>query len=196
MLEILQNYINLHPYVGLIIVFIGIIITNIFPVMIFVYPDIFIFLGLFLAVKFFPWYVVWVVLVFGAFIWEIISYFIWSNFWNKILKFKFFQNQKIIEWIANMKNNSGKYFLIWKLIPGVVRVAPVVAWIIKMEIKKFLLLDFIMIIYGITYFFVVWLIGFNMLQHFLGDYVWYVVSFIILAYIFWEYYKRRIKKDL
>ena len=171
------------------------IIANIFPVMFFLYPDIFIFLWIFLATKFLPWWIPYLLLIIWAFIGETISYFIWYKYWEKILNHKFIKNnQKIIKLVEKIKKNQIKTLIVGKLIPWVVRIMPVVSWAIKMDLKKFLIINFLMIVYGITYLFVVWLVGFKIALHFLGEKAWYLLIVLVVWYLVFEYVRRRKEK--
>ena len=46
-----------------------------------------------------------------------------------------------------MKANPVKTLIIGKLIPGIVRIVPVLDGALKMDFNKFLIIDFLMIIY-------------------------------------------------
>jgi len=194
MLEHLQILAQNNIIVWLIITFIGMIIANIFPIMFFLYPDIFIFLWIFLATKFVPVRVPYILLIIWAFIGETISYFIGYKYWDKILTHKFIQNnEKIIKFVEKLKNNQVKTLVIGKLIPWIVRVIPVISWAIKMDLKKFLIINFFMIVYGITYLFIVWLVWFKLALHFLGEKAWYLLIVIVIWYLIFEYIRRKRK---
>ena len=188
-LHILQNFAANHIQLGLIITFVWMIIANIVPITFVLYPDIFVFLGIFLASKFFPWWIPWLVLIFWAFLGEIISYYIGYKFWVKILEKDFFQKENVKSWIDKLKKNQVKTLLMWKLIPWIVRIIPVLAGSIKMDFKKFLFYDFLMIVYWISYLFLVWIVGLKVALHFFWDRVWYVFPILVIWYLLWEYFK-------
>ena len=192
MLENLQLLAQHNITLWIFITFFWMIIANIFPIMFFIYPDIFIFLWIFLATKFLPVWIPYILLILWAFIWETISYFIWYKYGDKILTHKFIKNnKKIIELVEKIKKNQVKTLIIWKLIPGVVRLIPVVSWAIKMDLKKFLIVNFLMIVYGITYLFVVWLVWFKIAFKFLWEKAWYLLIVIVVWYLIFEYVRRR-----
>jgi len=64
-----------------------------------------------------------------------------------VLEKEIFQKENIKTWIEKMKANPVKTLIIGKLIPGIVRIVPVLAGALKMDFKKFLIIDFLMIIY-------------------------------------------------
>ena len=197
LLHTLQNFASNHVELWLFITFVWMIISNIVPITFVLYPDIFVFLGIFLAIKFFPWWIPWLALIFWALIWEIISYFIWYKYGIKLLEKNFFQKKNIKILIRKLKSNQVKMLIIWKLIPAIVRFIPVLAGAIKMDFKKFLFYDFLMIIFGISYLFLVWIMGLKVALHFFGEKVWYVFPVLVMWYLGWEYYKSRqkIKED-
>ena len=173
--------------------FVWMIVSNIVPIMAVLYPDIFVFLWIFLATKFVPWWIPWLGLIFGALIGEVISDFLWYKYWVKVLEKDFFQKENIKTWIEKMKDNPVKTLIIGKLIPGIVRIVPVLAGALKMDFKKFLIIDFLMIIYWISYLFLVWMVWFHIALHFLWEKVWYLFPLLILIYLIWEYLKNKKK---
>jgi membrane protein DedA with SNARE-associated domain len=64
---------------------------------------------------------------------------------------------------------------------------------LKMDFKKFLIIDFLMIIYWISYLFLVWMVWFHIALHFLWEKVWYLFPLLILIYLIWEYLKNKKK---
>jgi len=195
MLEQLQILSQNNISIWLAIMFFWMIIANIFPIMFILYPDIFIFLWIFLATKFLPWWIPYLLLIIWAFIWESISYFIWYKYWEKILQHKLIKNnKKVIKILEKIKENQVKTLVIWKLVPGIVRIIPVISGAIKMDLKKFLLFNFLMIVYWISYLFIVWIIGLKIALHFLWEKAWYIIIPLVIIYIFYEYLKRRRKK--
>jgi len=191
LLHTLQNFASSHIELGLLITFVWMIIANIVPITFVLYPDIFVFLGIFLATKFLSWWIPWLILIFAALIGEIISYFIWYKYWVKVLEKDFFQKENVKPWIEKLRNNQIKTLIIGKMLPGVVRFIPILAGAIKMDFKKFLIYDFLMIVYGISYLFLVWIVGLKVALHFFWEKVWYIFPILVIGYLVWEYYKNR-----
>ncbi len=190
-LVMLENFSSDHILLWLIVLFFWMLISNIIPITFIIYPDIFVFLWIFIAAKLLPWRIPWIILIIWAFIWETISYFIWLKYWKKILKHKFFKNKKTNIRISKLKKNQTKTFIVWKLIPWIVRFIPFFAWIIKFDFNKFLILDFLMIIYWISYLFIVRLVWIKIAINFLWDIVRIILPIIIIIYLIVEYHRNK-----
>jgi len=187
MLHTIQTFAVNHIILWQIIIFFWILITNIVPVMFFFYPDIFIFISVFLVKNWLiSWYIPWLLLIIWALIWEYISFFIWKMYWKKILEHKYFQKDLIKKWVEKLYKNGVKTLIIWKIIPWVWWFIPVLSWITNLETKKFIFWDFIMIIYAISWVFFTWLIW----LHFAEKIFWPIVRTILwwcfIIYVIWH----------
>lgn len=178
--QIVQNNIVLWEF----IIFFWILITNIVPIMFFVYPDVFIFISVFIVKQnLLVWYVPFIILIFWAWIGEIISYYIWRKYWVKILNYKFFQKDISKKWIEKLKKNSVKTLIIWKVLPAIGWFIPVLSWITKMDPKKFVILDLIMIVVAISGVYFTWLIWAHFLQKWFWTKIWFILWTIFIVYI-------------
>jgi len=169
-------------------------ISNIVPITFFILPDIFVFLWIFMAVKLVSWWIPWALLILGAIIWESISYFVWYKYGDKILKMRVFKSSFAKSFIEKIKKNQVKYFIIWKFTPWLMRIVPFSAGLIKMDFKKFLFYNFIMIVYWISYLFIVWIVWFKVALHFLWENAIYLFAVAVIIYLWWEIWKRKNKK--
>jgi len=190
--QIAQNNIILWEF----IIFFWILITNIVPIMFFLYPDVFIFIAVFIVKQnLLVWYVPFIILIFWAWIGEIISYYIWRKYWVKILDYKIFQKDISKKWVEKLKKNSVKTFIIWKVLPAVGWFIPVLSWIIKMDPRKFVILDLIMITIAISGVYFTWIIWAHFLQKWFWIKIWFILWAIFIIYIIGHLiYEFKIKK--
>ncbi len=180
----IQVFATNHIILWQLVIFFWILITNIVPLMFFIYPDVFIFISVFLIKnRILPWYIPWWLLIIWAFIWEYISFYIWKKYWIHILDHKFFQKGLSKKWIGKLKENWIKTLIIWKMLPWIWWFIPVLSGITKLDTKKFLILDFIMILYGISLVFFSWLLWLNVAEEWFGKKVWFIIWWILIIYI-------------
>lgn len=188
--EVLKIFILNHEILGNIVVFILIIISNIFPLMFFILPDIAVFLWIFIAKKITVWYIPYILLIVWAFIWEFISYLIWYKYWYKILEHKYLQKDLLQNWIQKLKKNPIKILILWKITPWITRFIAVLSWCLKTDIKKYAIINLIMLIYSISFMFVVWLVWINFLWKYIKeDYIWYSIFWILILYAIYHIYQ-------
>jgi len=192
-LEVLQVFALNHIILWNIITFAMIVITNIFPIMFFVIPDIAIFLWIFIAKKITVWYIPYILLIIWAFLWEFISYYMWYKYWYKILEHKFLKKDIIQKWINKLKEHPIKTLILWKLTPWVTRFIAILSGSLKTEPIKFSIINLIMIVYSISWMFLVRLIWISFLEKYLWEYIWYILFIGLIIYIFYHIYK--IKKN-
>ena len=188
-LEVLQNLALNHIILGNLITFVLMIVTNIFPIMIFIYPDIAIFLWVFIAKEITIWYIPYIILIIWAFIWEFISYLIWYRYWHKILEHRFLKKNIAKKWIEKLKQKPIKTLIIWKLLPWIVWIIPILSGALKTNPVKFTIVDLIMIIYSISLMFLVRLIWISFLERYLWKHIRYIVFIGIILYVFYHIYK-------
>ncbi len=193
----IQTFAANHLILWQLIIFFWILITNIVPVMFFFYPDIFVFISVFLIQNWIlPWYIPWGLLIVWAFIWEYISFYIWKKYWIHILEHKFFQKDLSKKWIEKLRKNWVKTLIIWKLLPWVWWFIPVLSWITKIDTKKFLIWDFIMITYAVSAVFFSWLVWLHFAEQWFWKKVWFILWWILIIYIIWHLiYEFKFKKD-
>ncbi len=187
-MEFLKTFILDNAILWDIIVFSIMLITNIFPVMIFILPDIAIFLWIFIANKVSVWYVPYILLIIWAFLWELISYFMWYKYWKKILQHKLLKKDIVDTWVRKLKQHRIKTLIIWKLIPWVMWFMPVLSWTIKINPILFSIINFIMIIYSISLMFFIWTTWLELLENYVWEYIWYLLFTILLIYIVYHIY--------
>ena len=193
----IQTFAANHLILWQLIIFFWILITNIVPVMFFFYPDIFVFISVFLIKNWIvSWYIPWWLLIVGAFIWESISFFIWKKYWIHILDHKFFKKDLAQKWLEKLRKNWVKTLIIWKLLPWVWWFIPVLSWITKIDTKKFLIWDFIMITYAVSAVFFSWLVWLYFAEQWFWKKVWFILWWILIIYIIWHLiYEFKFKKD-
>lgn len=190
----LENIVINNLTVWYVILILWMAISNIVPITFFLLPDIFVFLWIFIAVKLAPWRIPWSLLVIGALIGESISYLIWYKYWSRLLKLKMFKSSVGKKFFEKIKKNQIKFFIIWKLTPWLMRIVPFTAGVIKMDFKKFLLCNFIMIVYWISYLFIVWIAWFKVALHFLWKNAIYLFIVAIIVYLWWKIWQRKNKE--
>lgn len=193
MQEVLQHFILNHEILWNIVIFILMTISNIFPIMFFILPDIAIFLWIFIAKKMTVWYIPYILLIVWAFIWEFISYLIWYKYWYKILEHKYLQKDIVQKWINKLEQNPIRILIIWKITPWVSRFIAVLSGCLKTNPIKYAIVNFIMVIYGISSIFLVWLVWINFLWQYIKEqYIWYSILWILVLYgIFYIYKMKR-----
>jgi len=188
----MENFVLNHIKLGLIIIFLWMITTNIFPIMFFILPEIFIFLWIFLA-KHIAWYIPYIFIILWAIIWEQINFYLWYKNWEKILNTKFFQKDISQKYIKKLKKHQIKTIIIWKLIPWIIWIIPILSGVIKMNPWKFFILNSIMITIAITNMFLIWYFGISIWEKYLWPNI-YVVIWVILIFILLVHLVKIIKK--
>jgi len=193
----IQTFAMNHLILWQLVVFFWILLTNIVPVMFFLYPDIFIFISIFLVKKWIlMWYIPWWLLIVWAFIWEYISFYIWKKYWVHILEHKYFQKDISKKWIKKLEQNWVKTLIIWKVLPWIWWFIPVLSGITKMDTKKFLFWDFVMITYAVSAVFFSWLLWLHFAEQWFGKKVWFIIWWLLIVYIIWHLiYEFKIKKN-
>lgn len=197
LVEFLQNLATNHVILWHLVMSLIMFASNIVPVMFFIYPDIALLFGVFLAKKVvvWYWYIPYILLILWAYLWEIISFYIWKKYWNKILDYKFFKKDVSKKRIERFHRNSIKTLIIWKLVPWVVWFIPVFSWITKMDSKKFLIINLIMVTYSISMTFLFMLLGVNLLEKHIWERVRIAIWVLLAIYIIWHLiYEFKIKK--
>ncbi len=180
----IQVFATNHIILWQLVIFFWILITNIVPLMFFIYPEIFIFISIFLVKNWIlPWYSSWWLLIIWAFIWEYISFYIWKKYWIHILDHKFFQKGLSKKWIGKLKENWIKTLIIWKMLPWIWWFIPVLSGITKLDTKKFIFWDFIMITCAISTVFFSWLVWLHFAEEWFGKKVWFIIWWILIIYI-------------
>jgi len=188
----MEIFIASHINLWLIIIFFWMIITNIFPIMFFILPEIFIFWGIFLA-KHINWYIPYLAIVLWAIIWEQINFYLGYKYWKKILKTKFFQHNLVEKYMNKLKNNQVKTIIIWKLIPGVIWIIPILSGILKINPIKFFIINSIMITLAILNMFLIWYFGIYVWEKFLWKNI-YIITWIFILFLFFFHLFKIIKK--
>ena len=188
----MHHFISQHIYLWLGLIFGWMLVTNIFPIMFFVLPEIFIFLWIFLA-KFLPWYIPYLSIVLWAIIWEWINFYLWYKYWEKILEKKFFQKDLVKTYIEKLKNNPVKTLVIWKLIPGVIWIIPILSWVIKMNPWKFMITNSVMVAFSIFNMFLIWYFWISIFEKYFWPKV-YIVIWILLVILLIYHAIKIIKK--
>jgi len=188
----MYNFVSKHIYLWLGLIFGWMLVTNIFPVMFFVLPEIFIFLWIFLS-KFLPWHIPYLSIVLWAIIWEWINFYLWYKYWEKILEKKFFQKDLVKTYIKKLKNNPIKTLVIWKLIPGVIWIIPILSWVIKMNPWKFMITNSVMVAFSIFNMFLIWYFWISIFEKYFWPKV-YIVIWILLVILLIYHAIKIIKK--
>ena len=190
---ILENFVHTHHILWLFIIFTGMLITNIFPIMFFILPDIFIFLWIFLVKNGIFWLIPYISIVIWASIWEFINFYLWYKYSEKVLKSPIMQkniSQKLIE---KFKKNPNKTLIVWKLIPWIIWISPIIAWIIKMKPIKFFVINSCMVCIAIWITFIIWLLWINIWEKIFWEKIWIIlIIFILILFIYHiiKYYKK------
>jgi len=113
----LENLAAKNATLGLLIIVWWMTITNIFPIMFFVLPEIFIFLWIFLA-KTLPWYIPYLAIVIWAILWEQLNFFLWYKYWEKILESRFLQKEISKKWIKKIQQKHWLYESWYQVLSG------------------------------------------------------------------------------
>lgn len=159
------------------VIFIVFIIINIFPVMFFLLPELFILTVFWLYLWWFIDLYLWFLSMFlWRVLWETISYIIWTR-WNKIfIKYK---NDKITDFVEKLKKNPIKTLFIGKLLPIFTWIVPFLSWLIRLNFYKFFIVNTLMIFWGLVmtfYFLYIWNIA---IDKYFSDFKEYIICFII-----------------
>lgn len=197
LIESLQQLAVNHVVLWHIVMFFLMFISNIVPITFFLYPDIILLFWVFLAKKVvvWYWYIPFILLIVSAYLGEIISFHIWRKYWKKLLDYKFFRKDVSKKRIEKFQRNSVKTLIIWKIMPWVVWFVPVFSWITRMDFKKFLIVNLIMVTYSISMTFLIMLFGINLLESHIWKNVWIFVWIFLITYMIAHIiYKMKIKK--
>jgi len=185
-------FLNIPDNFLIIFIIIIFLIINIIPVMIFVTPELFIMWIVYMVV-------IWKISIFTAIIamvlwsiiWEIISYILWYK-WKKILfKINFItkNKQKIQIFEKKLRENPIRYLIIWKLLPFTTWFVPIVAWYLKIDFKKFFIINSIMVFWWIFSIFFIMYTGNNLLDIYLKAYKKELIITLFIIFIFIFLYK-------
>ncbi len=170
--------------------FLGMLISNLFPIMFFLFPEIIITWAIYLQKQGnVSVYLVFIFLLIWAIIWETISYFIWKNIKKEKL-YKYFK-QENVEKIENIFHaHHKKSIIIGKILPGITWLVPVFFWFIKYDFKNFFILNSLMIFYSLATFFATIFIWFSLFDYYLKEYSIYLFLAIIFFFVFSHLYKK------
>jgi len=190
----LENFVHTHYIIWLLIILFWMLITNIFPIMFFILPDIFIFLGIFLVKSGNNIFLPYISLVIWASIWEFINFYLWYNYSETILKNKLMQKNISQKLIKNFQKNPIKTLVLWKLIPWIIWIIPIISWIIKMKPLKFFIINTIMVCIAIWIAFIVWILWINIWETLLWKKVWMIIGILVFILFIYHIWKILIKK--
>lgn len=190
----MQEFILNYPYLLFVFVFLGMFISNIFPIMFVLLPELIIVTSIYYSTQ--TWISIYIIFVFAliwAILWETISFFIWKKLNNNFL-YKFIKKEKIEKLKDIFTKHNKKSIIIWKMMPWITWLVPVFFWLINYDFKKFFLLNSIMIFYSLAVFYFSLFVWFSVFEKFFGDYIWHLFIFLILLFVFlalYNYYKER-----
>lgn len=170
--------------------FFGMLISNLFPIMFFFFPEIVITSVIYLSGE---WkssiYLIFVFCLIWAIIWETISYFIGKHIKKEKL-YKYFKEENIKKIESIFLTHHKKSIIIWKMLPGITWLVPVFFGFIKYDFKKFFILNSLMIFYSLATFFATIFIGFSLFDYFFKEYSFYLFILLIIIFIFPHIYKK------
>jgi len=173
-----------------IIIIFGVI--NIFPIMIFASPELFIMRVVYLAISSkINIFLALISMILWSIIWENISYLLWYK-WKDILKeTKILKKNKdkILAFEENLKKNPIKYLFIWKLLPFTTWIVPIFAWYLKIDFRKFFIINSIMVFWWVFSIFFIMYTGNNLLNIYLKTYKKELIIALVSIFIFMIFYK-------
>lgn len=191
-----MDFINIiwnNPILIYAFAFLWMLISNLFPIMFFLFPEIIITWVIYL------WkqgnlsiYLIFFFCLIGAIIWETISYFIWKKLKKEKL-YKYFKQENIEKIEQIFHTHHKKSIIIWKMLPWITWLVPVFFWFIKYDFKKFFILNSLMIFYSLATFFATIYIWFSLFDYFFKEYSLYLFLLLISFFVFTHIYKK-IKK--
>lgn len=190
LIEIIKNFLLNNIEYWYIVIFLLIIIVNIFPVAFFIYPQIILIFAIFLVENTSLWYFMIIVLILWSLIWESISYFLWKILWKKILNKRKKDKKYITKFIISIKKNPIKTIFIWKFTPVIFAFIPLLSWITKINFFKFFIINAITTICAILYIGFIMLIWFKSINfilfqdNYLLIILWIILLFATIFYIF------------
>jgi len=178
-----------------IIIIFGLI--NIFPIMIFASPELFIMWVIYLVVSWkITLNIAFLTMVLWSIIWENISYLLWYKWKDALKETKILKKNKdkILAFEENLIKNPIKYLFIWKLLPFTTWIIPIFAWYLKIDFKKFLIINSIMVFWWIFSISFVIYTGNNLLDTYLKTYKKEIIFFIIFVLFIFLVKKIIVKK--
>lgn len=183
-LDFIKNILSQSFIIWSFVIFISIIIVNIFPFMFIVYPHIIVFLGVFLFKEFWvEWYFLYLLLILWSIIWEIISYYLWYIYWKKILNNNIFHKFGLKKITKKIHNNKYKTIFFWKLTPGLFGFIPISYWMLKVEFIYFFVFNTIITIFSISYVFLISYFSIEIFDKYFWKYLLYFILFLIIIYL-------------
>lgn len=190
-----MEFLNFFNWYTLIfIIFIVFIVINIFPLMFFLVPEIFILAVFWLCVSWKISFLYWFLAMFlWSVLWETFSYYLWYR-WINIDKYK---NQKLNDFFIHFKKNEVKYLIIWKLLPFITWLIPVLAWIIKMNFIKFFIINTFIVFYSLFITFIFLYFWNKVIDKYFFEYKFEIVLFIFVILfisLFIKIYKNKLWK--
>lgn len=190
MFEFIINY----PFLLFWFAFLGMFLSNIFPVMFFLFPEIIITSSIYLASEtHISIYFVFLFSFIWAVLWETFSFFIWKKIKKEFL-YRFFKKENVEKLKEIFHKHHKKSIIIGKMMPGVTWLVPVFFWLIHYDFKKFFLINSIMIFYSLATFFFSIVVWFSIFDMYLSEYKIHLFVILIIFFIFFHLYKK-IKKN-
>jgi membrane protein DedA with SNARE-associated domain len=188
-----MNFINImwnNHFVIYAFAFFGMLISNLFPIMFFFFPEIVITSSVYIVKE---WnisiYVVFLFCLFWAIIWETTSYFIGKHI-NKDKLYKYFWEERVKKIESIFLTHHKKSIIIWKMLPRVTRIVPVFFGFIRYDFKRFFMLNSLMIIYSLTTSMISLFVGFAVFDYYFKDYSFYLFIILIIIFVFPHIYKK------
>ncbi|MDD5213535.1 MAG: VTT domain-containing protein [Candidatus Gracilibacteria bacterium] len=184
------NIIGNNPFLIYAFAFFGMLISNLFPIMFFLFPEIIITSVIYLSgERKVSIYMIFVFCLVGAIIGETMSYFIGKHIKKEKL-YKYFKQENIEKIEAIFHTHHKKSIIIGKMLPGITWLVPVFFGFIKYDFKKFFILNSLMIFYSLATFFATIFIGFSIFEYFFKEYSLYLFIILIIIFVFPHIYKK------
>jgi len=172
--------------------FVWMLISNVFPFMFFVFPEIIITSAIYHSTENLnSIYIIFIFSLFWAIIWETISFFIGKNI-NSNFLYKYIKQDKLKKLTDIFTKHGTKSIITWKLLPWITWFVPVFFGFIQYEFKKFFLLNSIMILYSLLIFFILIKSLFVLTDLYLSDYKLTIFIIIIAIFIILHLFKNKI----
>lgn len=186
MFEIIINY----PILLFVFAFIWMLVSNLFPIMFFLFPEIIITSSIYLSSEtHISIYLVFLFSLFWAIIWETISFFIWKHI-KKDFLYKFFKKENVDKLKDIFHKHHKKSIIIGKMMPGITWLVPVFFGLIHYDFKKFFILNSLMILYSLATFFFSIVVWFSIFDMYFSEYKIHLFIILLIFFVSVPLYKK------
>lgn len=185
-----------------------IIFSSIFPLNLFLYSEAFVLLwGILAWLEIIDFSIIFFVFIISWFIWDSISFLIWSKYWDKSFKHtfshkifkKYLKTGKYDKISESFKSNPFFSIFTWKFWFFSHYVIPYISWIQRIPYIDFIRYSSIWILLPVWFFSFIWLIiwkNFISSFIFIKNYIFLIIFGFFILFFLYLYFKRYLLKSL